>query len=127
MVVVFDVLENHENVPVGWTKASGYLIWDVKMDFTCKARWVKDSHCTADPLGTNYAGVVSRDSVRIAFTLAAMNGLDNCVADIQNAYIQAPTSEKHYVVCGPEFGEHKGKKALIRRALYGGKSAGRDY
>ena len=55
-------------------RASGHLIWDVKMDFNQKSRWVKDSHRTADPLGTNYAGVVSRDSVRIAFTLAAMNG-----------------------------------------------------
>ena len=36
--VAFDILENHENVPVGWTKALGHLIWDVKMDFTCKAR-----------------------------------------------------------------------------------------
>ena len=57
------------------------------MDFTWKARWVKDSHRTADPLGTNYAGVVSRDSVWIAFTLAAMNDLDICATDIQNAYI----------------------------------------
>ena len=97
------------------------------MDFTRKARWVKDGHRTEDPLGTNYAGVVSRDSVRIAFTLAAMNGLDICAADIQNAYIQAPTSEKHYIIFGPEFGEHQGKKALICRALYGGKSAGQDY
>ena len=57
---------------------------------------------------------MSRDSVRIAFTLAAMNGLDIYAADIQNAYIQAPTSEKHYIICGPEFGEHQGKKTLIR-------------
>ena len=47
---------------------------------------------TTDPIGTNYAGVVLRDSVRIAFTLAAMNGLDICAADIQNIYTQAPTS-----------------------------------
>ena len=40
---------------------------------------------------------------------------------------QVPTSEKHYVICGPEFGEHQGKKAMIRRALYGGKLAGREY
>ena len=111
--VAFDVLENHENVPVGWTKASGHLIWDVKMNFTCKARWVKDGHRKVDPLGMTYAGAVSRDSVWIAFTLAAMHGLGICAADIQNAYIQASTSEKHYVVCGPEFSEHKGKKALI--------------
>ena len=73
--VAFDVLEAHENVPVGLTKASGHLVWDVMMDFTQKARWVKDGHRTEDPLGTSYAGVVSRDSVRISFTLAAMNGL----------------------------------------------------
>ena len=97
------------------------------MDFTRKARWVKDGHRTTDPIGSNYTGVVSRDSVRIAFTIVALNGLDICAADIQNAYIQVPTSEKHYVICGPEFGEHQGKKAMIRRALYGGKSAGRSH
>ena len=56
-----------------------------------------------------------------------MNDLDICAADIKNAYIQSPISEKHYIICGPEFGEHEGKRALIKRALYGGKSAGRDY
>ena len=127
MRVAFDILEAHENIPVGWTKASGHLIWDVKMNFTWKARWIKDGYRTADPLGTNYAGVMSKDSVRIVFTLAAMNGLDICTADIQNVYIQAPTSEKHYIICGTEFGEHQEKKALIRQALYGGKSARRYY
>ena len=32
------------------------------------------------------------------------------------------------MICGPEFGlEHVGKRALILRALYGGKVAGRDF
>ena len=49
-------------------------------------------------------------------------------ADIQNKYLQAPSSQKHYVICGSEFGlENVGKVALIRRDLYGGKSAGRDF
>ena len=49
-------------------------------------------------------------------------------ADIRNAYLQAPTTEKHYIICGAEFGiENQGKIALIRRALYGGKVAGRDF
>ena len=61
--VAFNVLEAHESIPVGWTKASGHLIWDVKMDFTRKAQWVKDRHWTANPLGSNYAGVFLRDSV----------------------------------------------------------------
>ena len=57
------------------------------MDFTRKTRWVKDGHRTADPIGSNYAGVVSRDSVQIVFTYAALNGLDICAANIQNVYI----------------------------------------
>jgi hypothetical protein len=75
-----------------------------------------------------YAGVVSRESVRIALTYAALNGLEVCAADIRNAYLQAPSSNKDYIICCPEFGiKHEGKVALIHRALYGGESAGRDF
>ena len=36
--------------------------------------------------------------------------------------------EKHYVVCNDDFGiENRGKIALIQKALYGEKLAGRDY
>ena len=66
-----------------------------------KARWVKDGHKTPIPEWLTFAGVVSIESVRIAFTYAALNGLPVCAADIQNAYLQAPASEKHYVICGP--------------------------
>ena len=78
-----------------------------------------------DPIGSTFAGVVSRESVRIAFTYIALNGLQVLTADIRNAYLQAPSFQKDYVVCGPEFGiENIGKVALIHRALYGGKSMG---
>ena len=126
--VAFEVLEAGEKAPVGWKKATGHLVWDVKMDFTRKARWVLDGHKTTDPIGSTYAGVVSHESVRIAFTYAALNGLEVCAADIRNVYLQAPSSCKDYIICGPEFGiENVGKVALIHRALYGGKSAGRDF
>ena len=66
--------------------------------------------------------------MKIALTYAALNDLDVTCADIINAYLQAPSSQKDYIICGPEFGiENMGKKALIKRALYGGKSAGRDF
>ena len=51
------------------------------MDFTRKARWVLDGHKTPDPVGSKCAGVVSRESVQIAFTYAALNGLDVCMTD----------------------------------------------
>ena len=45
-----------------------------------------------------------------------------------NAYLSPYLREAYTILCGPEeLGEHRGKKALIRRALYGGKCAGRDY
>jgi hypothetical protein len=126
--VAFEVLEEAKMAPVGWSKVTGHLVWDVKMDFTRKARWVLDGHKTPNPVGSAYAGVVSRESVRIAFTYAALNGVNICAADIRNAYLQAPSSQKDYIICGPEFGiEHVGKVALIHRALYGGKSAGKDF
>ena len=37
-------------------------------------------------------------------TYAALNDLEVCAADIQNAYLQAPSSQEDFVVCGPEFG-----------------------
>jgi hypothetical protein len=126
--IAFEVLEDNRATPVGWSKVTGHMIFDVKMDFTRKARWVLDGHRTPDVEGSTYAGVVSRESVRIALTYAALNGLQVCTADIRNAYLQAPSSQKDYVVCGPEFGlENVGKRALIHRALYGGKAAGRDF
>ena len=68
--------------------------------------------------------MVSRDSVRIAFTIAALNGLDVLVGDVQNAYLNAPTKEKTYTTAGLEFGPDKvGQPALIVRALYGLKSS----
>ena len=114
--------------PPGWSLVTGHTVWDVKMDFTRKARWVLDGHKTPDPIYSNFAGVVSRESIRIAFTYAALNGLQVCAADVKSAYLQAPSSRKDYIVCGPEFGlENVGRIGLIHRALYGGKSAGRDF
>ena len=52
-------MNNHgEKAPPGWHKAIGHVIWDVKMDFTRKARWVKNGHKTPNPTTTNYMGVV---------------------------------------------------------------------
>ena len=58
--VAFQLFENHEKVPVGYTKASGHLIFDVKMDFTRKARYVLDGQKTEAPDISTYAGVVSK-------------------------------------------------------------------
>ena len=42
--VAFQVLKPGDKAPPGWKKASGHLIYDVKMDFTPKSRWLKEVH-----------------------------------------------------------------------------------
>eukprot|EP00957_Ditylum_brightwellii_P165490 12599481-Ditylum_brightwellii.AAC.1 len=126
--IAFEVLPDGESAPAGQSKVTGHLIWDVKMDFTLKARWVLDGYKTPNANISTYAGVVLHESVHIAFTYAALNKLDVCATNIQNAYLQAPSLRKDYIICGPEFGlENIGKVALIHCALYGGKTTGRDF
>jgi hypothetical protein len=63
----------------------------VKMkDFRHKARFVAGGHTADAPHVMTYASVVSRESVRIALTLAALNDLDVMMGDIENAYLTAP-------------------------------------
>jgi hypothetical protein len=74
-----------------------------------------------------YSYVVSIESVRIAFLIAAVNGYDIIAEDVQNAYVQATSLEKYFSIAGDEFGDDKGKMALIVRALYGLKSSGASW
>jgi hypothetical protein len=62
--------------------------------------------------------------VRIALTIAALNGLELLACDIQNAYLTADCREKIWTRAGPEFGSESGTIFLVRKALYGLKSAG---
>eukprot|EP00957_Ditylum_brightwellii_P087865 6691208-Ditylum_brightwellii.AAC.1 len=126
--ITLEILENDLKTPGEWSKVTGHIILDVKMDFTRKSRWVLDGHKTPDLVGSTYVGAVSRESVRIAFIYTTLNNLDVRDTDIQNAYLQVPSSQKYYIVCGARFSlENIGKQALNRRALYGGKSAGKDF
>ena len=100
----------------------------MKIDFTQEAWWVKDGHKTPDSTTSSFAGVVSCESIKVGLTYAALLGLLVVGGDIQNAYLQALSSEMHFIVCGPEFGvESVGRVAMICCALYGGKVARRDF
>ena len=126
--ISFEVLENNSFPSVGSWKVTGNLIFDVKVYFTGKEDiWLLYGHKTPDPIGPTYAGVVYRYSIKISFTHSSLNSLYLCVLDISNAYLQAPSLQKYFVIYGKWFGlENIGKKFLIRRALYSGKYSGRD-
>ena len=110
----------------GYSFCSTHMIFDIKMDgsFTRKARLVADGHKTKPPTSITYSSVVSRDSVRIALTIASLNSLEVSACDIGNAYLNAPCREKLWTVAGSEFGSEKGAVMIIARALYGLKSSG---
>jgi hypothetical protein len=123
--IAFQTLNDYEAIPPTYQEIRCHTIFDVKMeDFRRKARFVAGGHTTDTPHAMTYASVVSRESVRIDLTLAALNDLDFKMADIENAYLTAPITEKIWTVLGPDVGYDTGKRALIARALYGLKSAG---
>ena len=79
---------------IGYQQIECHLVFDVKMDFTRKARFVAGGHTTTTPAALTYASVVSRESVRVVFTLAAVNKLDVMGCNIGNAYLNAPCRER---------------------------------
>ena len=119
-----NILDDGVNEPVGYQLIPCHIVFDVKMDFTRKARYVAGGHKTEEPEAPTYASVVSRESVRIGFMLAALNGLEIQAADIAGAYLNAPCLEKVCTRCGLEFGtEYQGRIAIITKALYGLKTS----
>ena len=70
-----------------------------------------------------YSIFVSRDSVRLAFTIVALNSVDAMACDFENTYLNAMCCKKIWFEGGTECGEDKGKVLIVVRALYGIKSA----
>ena len=88
------------------------------------ARLVAGGHLTSDPIESIYSGVVSIRSLRLVVFLAKLSSLEVWGSDIGNAYLEAKTKEKLYIVAGPEFKELEGHILVIYKELYGLKSSG---
>jgi len=107
--IAFNILPDGHVVRNGYQKIPCHMIFDIKMeDFRCKARLVAGGHRTKALATITYASVVSRETVRLALTIAALNDLEAKVGDVLNAYITAPVKEKVWTVLGPEFGPDAG-------------------
>ena len=127
--VAFEIYGGNVSDLIGYKEITGHLVFDVKLgeNFRRKARYCADGHKTDTPASVTYSSVVSRDSVRIILTIAALNGLDVMGADIQNAFLSAPVREKVWIKAGPEFGANQGRNLIVVRALYGLKSASASF
>ena len=110
--------------PTGFKKIRVHLVFDIKHDGRHKARLVADGHLTEVPLDSVYSGVVSLRGFRLVLFLAELNGMDAWSTDIGNAYLEAETSEKVYIIAGPEFGLLENHILVIHKALYGLRSSG---
>ena len=96
--VAFEFLVPDTSMPVGYQKIPLHFVFDVKMDFTRKMQLVAGGHKTEALKTLTYSSIMSRDSMHIAFLLAALNDVDILSADIGNAYLNAPTREKVYAI-----------------------------
>ena len=68
------LLEDNEPIHVGSKHITYHFIFAVKFDLTRKARYIAGGHQNKNiPAQCTYALVVSRDSIHIAFLLAAFN------------------------------------------------------
>jgi hypothetical protein len=113
--------------PVGYQKIDCHMVFDVKMTLERKARYVAGRHQTEPLKDITFASIVTRDSVRIAFLVAALNDLVSS-GDISGAYLNMKVAEKVYTIARKEFRpEKEGHPVVITRALYGLRTSGKAW
>lgn len=71
-----------------------------------------------------YTSIASMKSIRTCIFLAQLNGLSLCAADVGNAYLEAETQEKLFIIADPEFGKLEGHTLIVHKALYGLRTSG---
>ena len=101
---------------IGYREIRGHMVFDVKMDgsFTREARSVASGHTTESPATASYSSVVTKESIRIAFLIAAQNDLESKCCNILKMYINAPCLEQIWTKAGREFGDaDKGSWTVI--------------
>ena len=121
---------NHKkilNAPPNHQKIRLNLIFAVKYNGRHKARLVADGSLTPEPAENIYSGVVSLRHLRLVIFLGELNNLELWGGDIGNAYLEAYTHEKLFVIGGAEFEELHGFILIFNKALYGLKSSGKRW
>ena len=116
------ILDKHKKVMdsnKGYHRIKVHVVLAVKFDGRHKSRLVADGNLTPEPVENMYSGIVSLRNLRLVIFLGKLNNLDIWGADIGNAYLEAFTDEKLYIVAGPEFQELEGYTLIFLKALYG--------
>ena len=126
----FEVWEKRkEDIPITYQEIKFHMIFDIKLGkiFCRKSQQVGGGHTTTAPASIKYSFEVSRDSVQISLTIAALHGLVILICDIQNAYLTAKCRELIWITVGTEFGSEEGIIMFVKMALYGLKLSGEEF
>ena len=112
--MAIEILPNSAAVPVGYTQIRCHMIFDFKIDFTRKARFVAGGHLTNPPKQTVYSSIITLESAQIFFLICALK----LACNVQNTYLN--TKKRKEFVCGwSRTWCNVGKPVLIIQALYG--------
>ena len=121
---------NHKriiNTPPNHQKIRVNLIFALNYNGRYKARLVSDGSLTPEPVESIYSGVVSLRQLRLVILLGELNNLELWGAHIGNAYMEAYTHEKLFIIAGPELEELEGFILIFNKALSGLKSSGKRW
>jgi len=104
------------------------MIFDIKReDLRHKSRLVIGGHVIDSSKHSTYSSTVQDILIRLLQLVALHNKLNIMTGDISNAFCTAPVAEKIYTRAGPEFGTQAGCILVLKRALYGLKTASRSF
>jgi hypothetical protein len=93
----FDFLDDdNSKVPPGFTFVETYFVFDIKMDLTRKARLAAWGSMTEPTKEETFASVVSRDTVRLFFLLAALNDVEVLSCDIPRTHTSLHQTKKRF-------------------------------
>ena len=123
----YEVLEDlgiNGKAPLGYKLIKVHFVYGIKHDGRHKARLVAGGHLTETPTYSVSSSVATLRGLRLILFVAELNNLKVWTTDVGNAYLEAYTQEKVYIVGGPEFRDRGGHVMLIKRALYGLRSSG---
>ena len=121
------ILDKGSEKPKGYQQVRCFWIFDIKGDGTLKARWVAGGDGIDSRGVAKSMTVISSMGMRIMFAQAAKDEQKVLSGDLSNAYLHARTRERVCCLLGDEWGEDKGKYAIIIKAIYGLVSSAYEY
>ena len=78
-----------------------HLVHDVKRNLMRKAQIVTNRHLETTPLQSVYSSVVSLQGLKACLFIAELNRMSIWTTGIGNAYLEAYTEEKIFILAGP--------------------------